>query len=169
MPNVFVTGATWDLPIAKQHRYLGGWQLTGMMTLQSGVPLALTQITNFNAFAGFGTQRPNRIADPELSASERSTSKWFDTGAFTVAPQFTLGNSSRNPVRGPAYRNLDVALIKHTKVTETVDVEFRTEVFNFTNTPPLGAPNVVLGNAAFGTIIAAGDPRVIQFGLKVNF
>jgi len=169
MPNVFVTGATWDLPIAKQHRYLGGWQLTGMMTLQSGVPLALTQITNFNAFAGFGTQRPNRIADPELSPADRSTSKWFDTDAFTVAPQFTLGNSSRNPVRGPAYRNLDLALIKHTKMTETVDLEFRTEVFNLTNTPPLGAPNVVLGNAAFGTITTAGDPRVIQFGLKVNF
>jgi len=169
MPNVFVTGATWDLPIAKQHRYLGGWQLTGMLTLQSGVPLALTQITNFNAFAGFGTQRPNRISDPELPASQRSVSKWFDTEAFVVAPQFTLGNSSRNPVRGPAFRNLDVALIKHTKITETVDVEFRTEVFNFTNTPPLGAPNVVKGNSAFGTITTAGDPRVIQFGLKVNF
>jgi hypothetical protein len=169
MPNVFVMGATYDLPFAKQHRFLGGWQLTGMMTLQSGVPLALTQITNFNAFAGFGTQRPNRIADPELSASDRSTSRWFNTEAFIVAPQFTLGNSSRNPIRGPAYRNLDLALIKHTKMTETVDLEFRTEVFNLTNTPPLGAPNVVLGNTAFGTITTAGDPRVIQFGLKVNF
>jgi hypothetical protein len=169
MPNVTVTGATYNFPWAQQHRYIGGWQLTGMMTLQSGLPLAVTQITNFNAFAGFGTQRPNRISDPELPASKRSTSEWFDTNAFMVAPQFTIGNSSRNPVRGPAYRNLDMALIKHTKVGEHVDVEFRTEVFNFTNTPPLAAPNVVKGNPAFGTIISAGDPRVIQFGLKVNF
>jgi hypothetical protein len=169
MPNVMVVGATYDFPWAKQHRYLGGWQLTGIMTLQSGVPLAVTQITNFNSFAGFGTQRPNRVSNPELPASQRSVSKWFDTEAFQVAPQFTIGNSSRNPVRGPAYRNLDLALIKHTRVGEHVDVEFRAEAFNFTNTPPLGAPNVVKGNAAFGTIITAGDPRVIQFGLKVNF
>jgi ABC-type glycerol-3-phosphate transport system permease component len=45
----------------------------------------------------------------------------------------------------------------------------RTEIFNLTNTPPLANPNGVVGNAAFGTITAAGDPRVIQFGLKVNF
>ena len=169
MPNVMVVGATYEFPLAKQHRYLGGWQLTGILTLQSGLPLAVTQITNFNAFAGFGTQRPNRVSNPELPASLRSVSKWFDTEAFQVAPQFTIGNSSRNPVRGPAYRNLDLALIKHTKMGEHVDVEFRAETFNFTNTPPLGAPNVVKGNAAFGTIIAAGDPRVIQFGLKLNF
>ena len=72
-------------------------------------------------------------------------------------------------MRGPAYRNADIALIKRTRLSERTSLEFRTEVFNFTNTPPLGAPNVVLGNAAFGTIASAGDPRVIQFGLKVGF
>ena len=169
IPNVFVGGATYNLPFGGKHLLLGGWQISGIVTFQSGIPLALTQLTNFNAFAGFGTQRPNRIKDPELSPSERSVSKWFDTSAFTVAPQFTIGNSSRNPVRGPAYRNADFAVIKRTQVSETVNVEFRTEVFNLTNTPPLAAPNVVLGNAAFGTITAAGDPRVIQFGLKLNF
>jgi hypothetical protein len=140
-----------------------------MVTLQSGLPLAVTQITNFNAFAGFGTQRPNRIADPELPASQRSVSQWFNTAAFEVAPQFTLGNSSRNPVRGPAYRNADFAIIKQTLLGEQTNIEFRTEIFNLTNTPPLAAPNVVRGNAAFGTITAAGDPRVIQFGLKLKF
>ncbi len=139
------------------------------MTLQSGLPLAVTQITNFNSFAGFGTQRPNRLSDPELPASQRSVSKWFDTEAFQVAPQFTIGNSSRNPVRGPAYRNLDLALIKHTKVGEHVDVEFRAEAFNSPTHLHWAAPNVVKGNAAFGTIVTAGDPRVIQFGLKLNF
>ncbi|HLQ76826.1 MAG TPA: carboxypeptidase-like regulatory domain-containing protein [Terriglobia bacterium] len=178
MPNVFVVGSTYHLPDGKGHslfgsgplaRIVGGWELSGMVTLQSGVPLALTQITNFNSFAGFGIQRPNRLTNPELPASQRSVSKWFDTAAFTVAPQFTIGNSSRNPVRGPAYRNADIALIKRTMLSERTSLEFRTEVFNFTNTPPLGAPNVVLGNAAFGTIASAGDPRVIQFGLKVGF
>jgi len=56
-----------------------------------------------------------------------------------------------------------------TDLTETINVEFRTEIFNFTNTPPLGNPSVVLGAAGFGSITTAGDPRVIQFGLKLNF
>ncbi|HKS27656.1 MAG TPA: carboxypeptidase regulatory-like domain-containing protein [Pyrinomonadaceae bacterium] len=178
IPNVFVASFTWELPFGKGKRFnpgsilgklLEGWEVAGVVILQSGLPLAVTQVTNFNAFAGFGTQRPNRVADPELSNSQRTTTQWFNTTAFTVAPQFTLGNSSRNPVRGPGYRNADLAFIKRTYFTETVNLEFRTEVFNLTNTPPLGNPNLVLGSAGFGSITSAGDPRVIQFGLKLNF
>jgi hypothetical protein len=131
--------------------------------------LAITQATNFNAFAGFGTQRPNVVSDPNLSSSERTTTRFFDTSAFTVAPQFTIGSSSRNPVRGPQYRNADIALIKRAYFGEVRNVEFRAEVFNLTNTPPLGTPNTVLGSAGFGSITSAGDPRVLQVGLKLNF
>ena len=67
--------------------------LATLVTLQSGIPFAVTQTTNFNAFAGFGTQRPNLVGDPELPADERSPSRWFDTAAFAVAPQFTLGTA----------------------------------------------------------------------------
>lgn len=174
IPNVFVASFTYDLDFFRGARgfagkLLRGWSVNGIVNIQDGIPLALTQVTNFNAFAGFGTQRPNQIRDPRLPHGNRTTAAWFDTGAFTVAPQFTLGNSSRNPVRGPGYRNLDLAIIKRTDVTESVDVEFRTEIFNFTNTPPLGNPNVILGGPGFGTITTAGDPRVIQFGLKLNF
>lgn len=172
MPNVFVASFVYDLPFkpkGKLGSVLGGWEVTGIVTLQSGLPLAVTQATNFNAFAGFGTQRPNLVADPNLSGSERTTARFFNTAAFTTAPQFTIGNSSRNPVRGPAYRNADLALIKRFFFREDLNLEFRTEVFNLTNTPPLGAPNVILGSAGFGSITSAGDPRVIQFGLKLNF
>jgi hypothetical protein len=74
------------------------WTVTGLVTLQSGVPIAVTQSTNNNAFAGFGTQRPNLIGDPELPSSEQTMSRWFNTAAFAAAPQFTIGTSSRNPV-----------------------------------------------------------------------
>ena len=70
---------------------------------------------------------------------------------------------------GPQYRNADIALIKPTSFGENRNIEFRAEFFNLTNTPPLGAPNVVLGAAGFGSITSAGDPRVLQFGLKVDF
>jgi len=64
---------------------------------------------------------------------------------------------------------MDLALIKHTKLQEDLDIEFRAEFFNFTNTPPLNAPAVVLGNAGFGSITSAGDPRVMQFAMKLSF
>ncbi len=178
IPNVFVASFTYELPFGK-HRFfnfggisnnlLGGWSVTGVVTLQSGVPIAVTQATNFNAFAGFGTQRPNRVADPNLPAARQTTARFFDTSAFTIAPQFALGNSSRNPVRGPHYHNADLAFIKRIRVGETRNLEFRTEIFNLPNTPPLSAPNGVAGSPAFGTITSAGDPRVVQFGAKVNF
>jgi hypothetical protein len=87
-----------------------------------------------------------------------------------VAPQFTLGNASRNPVRGPDYRNLDLALVKRTALgSGRTTVELRVEAFNLTYTPPSGAPAGVLGAAGFGTIASAGDPRVVQLGVKVIF
>jgi hypothetical protein len=178
IPHVFVSSVVWDIPLgATRRRQVGGllgsivndWTLTGVLTLQSGVPIAVTQATNANSFAGFGTQRPNLIADPSLPRDRRSVSRWFNTGAFATAPPFTLGSSSRNPVRGPGYRNLDVALIRRVPLTSGTALELRGEVFNLTNTPPLGAPNGVFGSAAFGTITTAGDPRIVQLAAKFIF
>lgn len=178
VPNVFVASFTYDLPIGKGRRFdlggvvgaiLGGFELAGVVTLQSGLPLAVTQATNFNAFAGFGTQRPNLVANPNLPSSQQTTARFFNTTAFTIAPQFTIGTSSRNPVRGPSYRNADVALIKRVHFSETRNLELRAEAFNLTNTPSLAAPNTVLASPGFGSITSAADPRVIQLGLKLNF
>jgi hypothetical protein len=87
IPHVFVASVTWDLPMGRGRAYEGrgvfgllgrDWTLATIVTLQSGLPLAVTQTTNFNAFAGFGTQRPNLVRDPELPAGERTPSRWFD-------------------------------------------------------------------------------------------
>jgi len=145
------------------------WQWSGILTMQSGVPIAVTQATNNNAFAGFGIQRPNLVGEPDLPEEERSVSRWFNTAAFATAPQFTLGTASRNPVRGPSYRNLDLALVRRMPLASSQTIEVRAEVFNATNTPPLGAPSGVFGSPAFGTITSAGDPRVIQLALKYLF
>jgi len=178
IPNVFAASFTYELPFGKGKRFnpggvvgkvVEGFEIAGVITLQSGIPLAVTQATNFNVFAGYGTQRPNLIANPNLHGSQQTTAQFFNVAAFTQAPQFTIGTSSRNPVRGPHYRNGDIAIIKRTYFGETRNIEFRAEFFNVTNTPPLGAPNTVLASAGFGSITSAGDPRVIQFGLKVNF
>ncbi|HKY20842.1 MAG TPA: carboxypeptidase regulatory-like domain-containing protein [Vicinamibacterales bacterium] len=178
IPHVFVASAIWEIPWGTNRRNQSGgvlgrifndWTLTGVLTLQSGVPLAIAQTTNNNAFAGFGTQRPNLVGDPTLPADERSVGRWFNTSAFVAAPQFTIGTSSRNPVRGPGYRNLDMALIRRVPLRANRALEVRAEMFNATNTPPFGAPNTTVGAAAFGTITSAGDSRVVQFGLKLMF
>ncbi len=160
IPQVFTTSATW---------LLSDWSLTGVLTLQSGVPVAVTQSTNNNAFAGFGIQRPNLVGDPTLPGDERTVNRWFNTAAFATAPQFTIGSASRNPVRGPGYRNLDVALSRRVPVNGRRVIELRAEAFNLTNTPALGAPNGTFGSAAFGTITTALDPRVLQFAVKFLF
>jgi hypothetical protein len=178
MPHVFVSSLVWDLPAgagrARQlHGALGAivndWTLTSLITLESGVPVAVTQTTNFNAFAGFGLQRPNLVGDPTLAADQRTPSQWFDTAAFAAAPQFTVGSASRNPVRGPSYRDVDLALIRRVPVHAGTSIEVRAEVFNVLNTPNLGAPNAVQGAANFGTITTALDPRVVQLAVKLLF
>ena len=177
IPHVFVSSVVWDLPAgAGRARDLSGlwgvlandWTATMIATLQSGVPIAVTQATNFNAFAGFGVQRPNLVGDPALPADQRSASRWFDTAAFAMAPQFTIGSASRNPVRGPSYRNVDVALMRRVSVGPDA-IELRAEIFNLLNTPALGAPASVVGAASFGTITTAGDPRVVQLAAKFVF
>lgn len=178
IPHAFTASAVWDVPFGEgRARRPGGvvgalvndWTLSGVVTLQSGVPLAIAQTTNNNAFAGFGSQRPNLVGDPNLPASERTTSRWFDTSAFSAAPPFTIGSSPRNPVRGPAYRSLDLAIVRRVPLAGRAAVELRGEVFNATNTPALGAPNTTVGAAAFGSITSAGDPRVVQLAVKLLF
>jgi hypothetical protein len=178
MPNVLSFSAIYNLPAGHGHRFassgignaaLGGWALNTIFQMQSGMPVTVTQATNNNAFAGFALQRPNLIASPSLVPSLRTPAHYFNTAAFSTAPQFVLGNASRNPVCGPAYRDLDLALVKHTHLGEMADVEFRAEVFDITNTPAFAQPNGSFGSAAFGSITATTtDPRVVQFALRLS-
>jgi hypothetical protein len=178
IPQVLAISYTYDLPIGPGHALnpqgifgtmVSGWRIMGDVSVQSGFPLAVSQTTNFNAFGGFATQRPSCTGDAELPSSERSPARFFNTAVFQTTPQFQIGTCSRNAVRGPAYRNADLAMAKRTPLTEAASLDFRVEVFNLTNTPPLGAPNAVLGSAGFGSITSAGDPRVIQLAVKLNF
>jgi Carboxypeptidase regulatory-like domain len=178
IPNYFVGSIAWDLPAGQgRARKLNGmlgaiandWTVTSIVTLESGVPLAITQTTNFNSFAGYGTQRPNLVGDPTLPADQRTPTQWFNTAAFTIAPQFTLGNASRNPVRGPSYRNVDFALMRRVQTGHGTGVELRWEIFNLLNTTQFNAPAAVAGVGAFGTITSALDPRVMQLAVKFIF
>ena len=177
IPHVLTSSVIWDLPAGSGRIFrpvgiagavVNDWTVTVIATIQSGTPVAITQATNFNAFAGFGTQRPNLVGEPTLPAGQRGPDHWFNTAAFAVAPQFTLGSASRNPVRGPAYRNVDLAVVRQIRTGHGA-IELRGELFNVLNTPALGAPAGVLGAANFGSITTAGDPRVAQLAVKILF
>jgi hypothetical protein len=104
-----------------------------------------------------------------LPSNQRSTGRWFNTAAFAQADQFTIGNSSRNPVVGPGYKTADLMIGKAIPLKDRVRAEFRAEAFNLTNTPPLGNPNGNFGNPGFGSITTSLDPRVFELVLKFHF
>ncbi len=178
MPNVESVAVIYELPAGRNHSFassglasglLGGFSLNAIAIAQSGMPVTVTQATNNNAFAGISLQRPNLVGNPQRYGDARSPQQFFNTAAFQTAPTFTYGNASRNPVRGPAYRDLDLSLIKHTKLSERNDLEFRAELFNLTNTPAFSQPNGSFGSTAFGTITSTTtEQRVIQFALRLS-
>ncbi len=165
IPRVFTGGWTYEIP---RWRWISGWQIAGLVRVQAGDTVAISQATNNNSALGYALQRPNRVGDPNSFAG-RSVREWFNTGAFTNAPQFTIGTSSRDPIRGPGLQNADLAIMKTFRITERVGLEFRAEVFNVTNTPPLNDPNASFGSAAFGSITSAGNPRDFEFAGKLRF
>jgi hypothetical protein len=165
IPRVFTGGWVYQIPRVWK---ISGWQIGGLTRVQSGDTVAVTQATNSDSNLGFALQRPNRVSDPNLLAS-RSAAQWFNTSAFTLARQFTIGNSSRNPVRGPGLQDADLMIGKTFRLSERLAFEFRAEVFNVTNTPPLNDPSGSFGSAAFGTITSAGNPRDFEFAVKAHF
>ncbi|PWU02080.1 MAG: hypothetical protein C5B51_21570 [Terriglobia bacterium] len=165
IPHVFALGWVYDIPRLWK---ISGWQIAGLVRVQAGDAVPVTQAINNNSSLGFAVQRPNRTADPNEFAG-RTVARYFNTAAFAAVPQFVIGNSSRNPVRGPGLQNADLMIGKTFRVTERIRLEFRAEAFNVSNTPPLNDPNGSFGSSAFGTITSAGSPRDFEFAAKVHF
>jgi hypothetical protein len=177
IPHYFGASVIWDLPFGagrgSNPRGVAGalakdWSVAMVITLQSGVPVAVTQ-ANSLGYAGFTTQRPNLVGEPTLPAGERSPARWFNTDAFASANQFTIGSASRNPVRGPSYRDVDLAVMRRVGFGGDRAIELRLEVFNLLNTTNFGPPAAQFGPASFGTITTALDPRVVQLAAKFWF
>ena len=165
IPRVFFAGWVYRIP---RWWKINGWEIGGLVRVQSGDAVPVTQATNTLSAFGYAVQRPNRIANPNAFAN-RSSGEWFDKSAFMAAGQFSIGNSSRNPVRGPGLQDADLMIGKTFRISERVNLEFRAEVFNVSNTPPLNDPSGSFGSAAFGTIKSAGNPRDFEFAAKIRF
>jgi hypothetical protein len=165
IPQVFSSGWVYQVP---RWWKISGLELAGVVRIQTGDAVPITQATNTLSAFGYAVQRPNRTGNPNNFAG-RSASEWFDKSAFVAAGQFSIGNSSRNPVRGPGLQDADLMISKIFRISERFNLEMRAEVFNISNTPPLNDPNGSFGSAAFGTITSAGNPRDFEFAAKVRF
>ena len=165
---------SWDLPIARGHRYLGGWQNFGILTLQAGRPFTvalLPELDNSNtgrAQLGFGANdRPNVLRNPSLP--DPSPERWFDTSAF-VTPAFgSFGNAGRNILEGPGSATLNLSVLKDTALSERLTLQFRAEAFNLFNRTNFDLPDLFAGSPTFGRVQSAQSPRRVQFGLKLLF
>lgn len=181
--QAFVTSFNYDLPFGKGKHWLnrggpvewvlGGWQLGGILTLQTG-PYFTPQLSVDLANMGT-TNFPNAIANPNLPSGQRSIHDWFNLAAFTLPQQYTFGNAGRNVIEGPPLHNMDLKIGKVFPIHERLHLDFRAEMFNFTNTPNFATPGIGSGPATInspneGTITSTvGNPRQIQFALKLIF
>jgi hypothetical protein len=162
----------WSPTNAVARKLVSGWQVNTIGVMQSGIPLIVRGANNFQANRPNSTGQSARIENP-------TRERWFDTTAFVNPPPFTFGNVGRvlPDVRTPGTLNFDLSLIKGTRISERVNVQFRAEAFNFLNNVNLGAPATSFAagpdgrnsSATFGTISSARDARVMQLGLKVIF
>jgi hypothetical protein len=96
IPAVFALGWVYDIPRLWK---ISGSQIGGLVRLQSGDAVAVTQATNNNSSLGYAVRRPNRISNPNDFA-HRTVAKYFNTAAFSAAPQFVIGNSSGTRFEG---------------------------------------------------------------------
>jgi len=95
--------------------------------------------------------------------------KFFDTSKFVANAVGTFGNSGKNNLRGPRFFNTDLGVIKNTKITERLSLQFRSEFFNIFNNVNFRPPSTNAASAQFGRITAAADPRILQFAIKIIF
>lgn len=177
VPHRFVLSSVYELPFGKGRAMLqrggwvnavaGGWQVGGILQVQSGFPFTPTtgrDIANIGT-----TTRPNRSA--QGTVDNLTIDRWFDASAFTNPAAFTYGNSGVNILRGPGSQILDLVASKNFGLgSESRYLQFRAEAFNSLNHANFGLPNANINQPAqVGRIFSAGSPRVMQLALKLFF
>jgi hypothetical protein len=178
VPHRFVISGIYELPFFRTsdnvflREVLGGWQVSGVATFQSGTPLNVT-ISGDRANVGRGNQRPNLLEDTELSCSDnpngRGLVSCIDSTAFALPDQYTYGNLSRNYLRGLGYSRTDISLMKAFTFAGKYRAIFQAQVFNLFNEVNWGAPGTVFGSSAFGVVSSALDMRQAELGIKLTF
>jgi Carboxypeptidase regulatory-like domain/TonB dependent receptor/TonB-dependent Receptor Plug Domain len=193
IPHRVALSANYELPFGSNKQFLnngiestilGGFQLSGVYTYYSGHPFTVNEggalASSLDPF-GQATAVPNVIGTPVIVGQP---SCWFYvsknsacgalapslTNAYQVTVPGVVGNSGRNTLRGPNTNVFDLSLMRNFHIYEATNLQFRWEVFNLFNHPLFGQPNGNITSGAAGSITSlAGDPRVMQFALRLSF
>jgi hypothetical protein len=190
--HVLTANFVWELPWLRTQQgfighILGGWEVSGVQTFQTGLPLTASI---GNAPCNFGTGancfdvlgsgcfgatpigcRVNQVGDPNAGAPHTFTN-WFNASALAPATPSTLQIPTERPgaIRAPGFMRTDLSLFKNIKFTERFTSQFRLESFNaFNHTNPVCCASTVFTSSAFNTINSTRDPRIVQLALKLNF
>jgi hypothetical protein len=150
---------------------LGGWQLNGILHLQTATPVNVVSGASISTCPGV---RPNLVGNPNGPPPPPAPSAppyYFNVAAFNVpgGQGCTPGTAGRNLVRGPAYQNLDASIFKEFGFAERYKLQTRFELFNATNTPHFGNPDGVYTDGTFGQLTKPGQMRVVQLAAKFIF
>jgi hypothetical protein len=178
----FVLSGFYELPF-KSNRLVSGWQLGVVQQAQTGSPLTPTLAIG----PGVGISLTVR---PDLTGAVQTTgdpAQWFANKAVFVSPcvapvaPATLptchpGTLGRDAISGPGFVDTDFSVTKNTKLTEKLNLQFRTEMFDAFNHPNFGNPVLTVTSGSFGKIQSTrfptgdfGSARQIQFALKLIF
>jgi hypothetical protein len=165
---------------------LGGWNLSPILSRESGTPFTVSSSSSPLNAPGFGTQTANQVK-PQVAilGGHDANSPYFDPNAFAVPAAGVVGSSGRNIVRGPGYFNINLSLVRDFTLTERFKLQFRAEAYGLTNTPNFANPGATVSAATFtngvvtkyngystisSTLQANGGPdRQIRFALKMVF
>jgi hypothetical protein len=181
--NVFVFSALAELPFGRGKMFgshipaalnsvIGGWQVNSVVTLSSGTPFDVTTSNYFYTAPDGTTSQPSASLNNRADITgpiryTKSLHEWFDTTSFVRPPvidpngqtstYIRPGTLGRNQLVGPAYRDMDLSLIKNFPLFERLKGEFRAEAYNLTNTPAFTLPNGNIDNCNYagGVVTAA--------------
>ena len=170
----------YDLPVGKGklllnqggvlNSIIGGWRLSTLWQLHSGIPFTVYLPTNLDGSLA-GTWFPNRVASGKLS--HPTIQKWFDPTAFTQPATGTYGNAGRDILYGPGWTQVDTSLQKHWALPffggDAGDLQVRVDATDVLNNANFANPNSALQQTSTGAISSANTSRLMQFEAKFSF
>jgi hypothetical protein len=171
----YVATYLWELP-AHGH-VLGGWVISGITTLQTGLAFDINDNSGDRCLCTSGGQRPDYLGGPVQFFDVRSIGAWFDTAQFRrvgTGPSFAqgagrFGSFGRDVFHGPGVNNWDLAALKRIAVRESRDLEFRAELINLFNHTQFLNPVSNIADPTFGRVNTTRPPRIAQLSLRLKF
>src|SRR5579862_2724611 len=154
---------------------VGGWELSGIITLQSGFPFGIAGGYNDNSGSLQGGDRADVVSGQSFNVRQGGKSQWlneyFNTAAFVPNALGTFGDSGKNMFQGPPVKTMDLGIAKNWTIVEGYRLQFRWEMFNALNHPSFANPDNNVQDGNYGKITSLGfiQPRKMQAALKFTF